>query len=144
MANVDDVAAYITEILGRVPTMKLQKLCYFSHGWNLVWHDEPLFSEEIQAWKNGPVVRHLWNQHQGLPSVATWQSGDSSALMEQEKRTIEIVVNHYKAVSGFELGDESHRHMAWDNHFNPDLPAYLSNEAMPDNEIRDSFVELYA
>lgn len=33
MATVGDVASYILESRGRMTTMKLQKLCYYSQGW---------------------------------------------------------------------------------------------------------------
>ncbi len=48
--SVQDVAAYIIERHGRMSSMKLQKLVYYSQAWHLVWDDEPLFPERIQAW----------------------------------------------------------------------------------------------
>ena len=42
MANVDDVAAYILNRQGPMTAMKLQKLCYYSQAWHLVWDSEPL------------------------------------------------------------------------------------------------------
>lgn len=43
MANVFDTAKYILEFRGKMSTMKLQKLCYYSQAWALVWDDAPLF-----------------------------------------------------------------------------------------------------
>jgi len=60
MASVHDVAAYILREQGAMSTWKLQKLVYYSLAWHLVWDDEPLFEEPIQAWANGPVVRALY------------------------------------------------------------------------------------
>ena len=54
MANVFDTAKYILEQKGDMSTMKLQKLCYYSQAWGLVWDDEPLFDEDFEAWANGP------------------------------------------------------------------------------------------
>ncbi len=42
MATVFDVAAYILENTGSISTMKLQKLCYYSQAWSLVWDDKPI------------------------------------------------------------------------------------------------------
>ena len=52
MANVFDTAKYILEQSGSMSTMKLQKLCYYSQAWSLVWDDSPLFDEDFQAWAN--------------------------------------------------------------------------------------------
>ena len=43
MANVFDTAKYILEQSGPMSAMKLQKLCYYSQVWSLVWDDAPLF-----------------------------------------------------------------------------------------------------
>lgn len=43
MANVFDTAKYILEQSGPMSAMKLQKLCYYSQVWSLVWDDSPLF-----------------------------------------------------------------------------------------------------
>lgn len=68
MASVFDVAAYILERQGPMTTWKLQKLVY-CQAWSLVWDDDVLFPEEIEAWANGPVVRELYNAHRGKRAV---------------------------------------------------------------------------
>lgn len=65
MASVLDVAAYILERRGSMTAMKLQKLVYYSKAWHLVWDEESLFNEPIQAWANGPVVYDLYLEHKG-------------------------------------------------------------------------------
>lgn len=57
MGTVFDAAKYILEKRGAMSTMKLQKLCYYSQVWSLVWDDAPLFDEDFEAWANGPVAR---------------------------------------------------------------------------------------
>ena len=42
MGSVFDTAKYILEKCGTMSTMKLQKLCYYSQAWSLVWDDAPL------------------------------------------------------------------------------------------------------
>ena len=39
--------------------MKLYKLCYFSQGWHLAWTGKPLFSDEFEGWRHGPVSQKL-------------------------------------------------------------------------------------
>lgn len=48
----------------RVPMtqLKLIKLVYIAYGWYLALTNKKLFSEEIQAWKHGPVVRSIYDE----------------------------------------------------------------------------------
>ena len=52
--TVLDVAAYILERQGRMPTTKLQKLVYYCQAWSLVWDERPLFDEPM---RHGPTAR---------------------------------------------------------------------------------------
>nr|WP_293017994.1 type II toxin-antitoxin system antitoxin SocA domain-containing protein [Moorena sp. SIO3I8] len=36
--------------------MKLQKLLYYAQSLHLALYDQPLFDEEIQAWRSGSCV----------------------------------------------------------------------------------------
>ena len=59
MTNIYKVAKYILTKKGKMTTIKLQKLCYYSQAWSLVWDGVPLFKEEFRAWPNGPVSVEL-------------------------------------------------------------------------------------
>lgn len=87
MASVFDVARYILEKQGKMSTMKLQKLCYYSQAWSLVWDDQPLFDEEFRAWANGPVCRELFRETQGqfAAVAADEKKGDSGRLTANQK-----------------------------------------------------------
>lgn len=97
MASVFDVARYILEKQGKMSTMKLQKLCYYSQAWSLVWDDKPLFDEEFRAWANGPVCRELFCATQGQFAVvaADEKRGDSGRLTANQKETIDKVLEYY-------------------------------------------------
>lgn len=48
---------------GKPPTqMKLQKLIFFAHGWNLALTGTPLVDEQFQAWKYGPVIPSVYHE----------------------------------------------------------------------------------
>jgi len=51
-----------------VSHMKLQKLVYYAHGWNLAIQKCPLLNERIEAWKFGPVVPSLYQEFKGVGS----------------------------------------------------------------------------
>jgi uncharacterized phage-associated protein len=48
--------------------MKLHKLVYYAHGWNLALTGKPLIDETIEAWKYGPVVRSLYYEFRDVGS----------------------------------------------------------------------------
>ena len=108
-----DVAAYVLKRQGAMSAMKLQKLCYYSQAWHLVWDDEPLFNERIEAWANGPVVYELFDAHRGLFSVGSWPRGNADALSDSQRETIDIVLNHYGKLSGQDLSALTHSEAPW-------------------------------
>lgn len=115
MATAHDVAAYILEKLGAIPAMKLQKLAYYSQAWSLVWDEEPLFSDRIEAWANGPVIPALYNEHRLQFKVISIPSGDPSALTDTQKETIDKVLGFYGDKSSQWLSDLTHKEDPWLN-----------------------------
>ena len=113
MTNVHDVAAYILDRSGPMTTMKLQKLCYYSQGWSLAWDGVPLFPESFRAWANGPVCYELFDMHRGRFQVSDWPWGDLQRLTQDEKETVQAVLNAYGKLSGQELSDKTHSERPW-------------------------------
>ncbi len=113
MANVLDAAAYILEKQGKMITLKLQKLVYYSQAWSLVWDERPLFDEKIEAWSNGPVVRDLFEYHRGQYYVSEIEAGDSGKLDADQKATVDMVLNHYGDKPAYWLVRLSHSEPPW-------------------------------
>lgn len=113
MATVHDVAAYILEKMGCMTTMKLQKLVYYSQAWSLVWDEKPLFSSPIEAWANGPVVPELYNFHKGKFRVFKWKKGDKVNLTQDERDTIDAVLEFYGNKRSQWLSDLTHQENPW-------------------------------
>lgn len=116
MANVIDVAAYILERTGSVTTMKLQKLVYYAQVRYLVMNGHPLFSDEIQAWANGPVSPRLYHVHAGRYMIGKGglgSSGSAKALSEPERAAANYVVEKLGAYSGEQLRELSHGERPW-------------------------------
>ena len=113
MANVLDAAAYILEKQGRMITLKLQKLVYYSQAWSLVWDERPLFDEKIEAWSNGPVVRDLFEYHRGKYYVSEMEAGDAGKLDADQKATVDMVLNHYGEKPAYWLVRLSHSEPPW-------------------------------
>ncbi|MEO6195694.1 MAG: type II toxin-antitoxin system antitoxin SocA domain-containing protein [Thermoanaerobaculia bacterium] len=113
MATVHDVAAYMLRKQGEMTAMKLEKLVYYSQAWSLVWDEEPLFKEGIQAWVNGPVVPALYRCHRGMFKVADWPEGDPDKLSPKQRETIDAVLSYYGNKSSQWLSDLTHREAPW-------------------------------
>lgn len=113
MANVFDTAKYILEKKGEMSTMKLQKLCYYSQAWSLVW-DDPLFDEDFQAWENGPVCPELFQKTKGRYSVtADDETGGEGDLTDSQKETIDVVLRHYGKHDAQWLSQLTHMEKPW-------------------------------
>jgi len=115
MANVFDVAAYIIQKAGPVSHMKLQKLVYYAQAWSLVWEEEPLFPERIEAWLSGPVVPPLFKRLEGVFKVTLKALGPSNpaSLTETQRDTVDKVLEFYGARDAQWLSDLTHRESPW-------------------------------
>jgi uncharacterized phage-associated protein len=113
MATAHDVAAYILKQRGSMSAMKLEKLVYYSQAWHLVWEDEALFADRIEAWANGPVTPALYKEHRGKLTVGSWQTGDADALRAKQRGSIDAVLNYYGDKTAFWLSELTHRESPW-------------------------------
>ena len=55
-----DIQAADNSQFPKIDPMKLQKLLYYSQAWWLAGMDSDLFSDDIEAWPWGPVVRDIY------------------------------------------------------------------------------------
>ncbi len=114
MVSVLDVAAYILRRFPHpIPAMKLQKLVYYTQAWSLVWDDQPMFKERIEAWANGPVVRQLYNLHRGDFLVRRIPGGFSRKLNATQRETVGAVLVFYGNKSSQWLSNLTHMEDPW-------------------------------
>lgn len=113
--TITDVARIILEKTGPITTMKLQKLCYYSHVWHCFHLNQKLFKEEVRAWSYGPVIYELFDKHRGkyqLNAAEIDVSGESS-LGQASIAVIDQVLAAYGQLSGAQLSDLSHSESPW-------------------------------
>ena len=109
--GVLDVAQYILSKQKPLSKLKLQKLCYYAQAWSLVWDDEPLYGERIEAWAGGPVVPVLYRSFNGKAIVPP--TGDPGRLNDQQRETIDAVLRAYGALSSNALVSLTHQEAPW-------------------------------
>ena len=109
-----DVADYVLQKLGALSAMKVQKLVYYAQAWTLVWTDNPLFWEDIEAWADGPVVRTLYAKHRGhFRLEPAFFEGDPTALSLEQSHAINQVVGFYGTKDAQWLSDLTHMESPW-------------------------------
>lgn len=85
--------------------MQQHKLMYYAQAWSLAWDGIPLFEDEIQAWKDGPVLpslRHL-----------VVQGKADAPLDDRQKSVIDAVMDYYGRMGGWRLSQLSHNETPW-------------------------------
>lgn len=116
MTNIFDVAKYILQKEQKMTAMKLQKLCYYSQAWHLVWEEKPLFLNVFQAWENGPVSPDLYQWHKGqfiVEENETLNSHCDNDLTSDETDTIDCILRDYKKYTAQQLSDLTHQEKPW-------------------------------
>lgn len=117
----------ISGALGRVTQMQLQKLVYFSHGWNLAISGQPLCTDNVEAWDYGPVFRDLYDHAKYFgkdPVTRRIRPDDDTALRffidqnniapfnaeltQQEREIIQNVWDRYAHLNAFEMSNLTH------------------------------------
>lgn len=107
-----DVARYILRHAGPMTTMKLQKLVYYAQAWSLAWDGVPLFSDPIEAWKYGPVVRSLFESHRGRHWIRDIEGSDA-ALSSDQQDTVDAVLERYGPLTAEVLSELTHAETPW-------------------------------
>jgi uncharacterized phage-associated protein len=145
VVSVFDVAQYVLSKLEEpCTTMKLHKLLYYCQAWYLVWEDKPLFKENIEAWANGPVVRALFNYHQGMYWATPEQLtlGNPSKLNDIQRDDINNVLAFYGNKSSQWLINQTHIESPWLNARKGLLPSERGNRIIPLEAISEYYSSL--
>lgn len=132
MTGVHDVAAAVLARTGETTTMKMQKLVYYCQAWHLARHGRQMFPEEIQAWRDGPVVKSLYDAHRGARVVSRWSRGDARNLDVDELETVNWVVSRYGEIDADYLSRMTHT----------DAPWYTARDGVPDNAPSSSPISI--
>ena len=98
--------------------LKLQKLLYYMQGFCVARTGTPLFTENIEAWRLGPVVREVWYECKGFGSkdlpVKDYTGLFSRTILDDYQLSIMRWVYSIRGqLSGNELVDKTHTERPW-------------------------------
>ncbi len=121
MTTAESAARYLLHLaaIDREPSpitqMHLHKLLYFAQGWSLAVEGHPLFDEEIQAWKHGPVVPAIRPAFKrfGQEVISKDEASASGVASRQEQLLLESIWRQYRRYSASGLRAMSHRQSPW-------------------------------
>lgn len=101
------VNTILYEMDNKLTPLQVNKLTYFSHGWLLGLYGRPLISEQVEAWRYGPVVPAVYYalRENGRSPVRFMDYFDClyNGLDDKEKDIIKQVIEGYGSLSGSEL-----------------------------------------
>jgi len=102
----------------RSDIMKVLKLVYISHGFNLAIFNTPLIKEKVQAWQYGPVIPELYFRLKtnDLDTISVFYD-DVQRLEGDEgtKKLLDAVYTKYGKYDGIQLSNLTHQKKTpWD------------------------------
>ena len=112
----------------RIPTvMKILKLTYFTQGFHLALENKPFFTDEIQAWRHGPVVIELYEHlkkkriSEDSPYAIKDKSNEDEYKNVSDKfgyiqgNILKVVFKKYGRLASWHLSDITHEEDSpWD------------------------------
>lgn len=115
-----------------ITNLKLQKLCYYAQGFHLAIYDEPLFSDKIEAWQHGPVIRRLWQEYkgEGRKPLPVPKNGAPCIPDDEISDFLDEVYDVYGQYSAWKLREMTHSEPTWQE--TPKGTGVISHKSMKD------------
>ena len=137
MTSVHDVASYLIAQADKdgnlITHLKLQKLCYYAQGYSLALMAEPMFSEPIEAWEQGPIVRTLHDEYQQYRGTSIPAADEAPEIEPWRARILDMINQRFGWMSLWELRNRTHSELPWQEAWCLEGPdAELDHDAMRD------------
>ncbi|MDB9449909.1 Panacea domain-containing protein [Dolichospermum circinale] len=107
--------AYEDSMEAEMTNMKVQKLLYYSQSLHLAMYDEPLFAEEIQAWRYGPVCPPAYRFYSEFEANQLPVPSQELFLQipDDKKQLLEEVWENFGGYHAYLLSDMTHFEFPW-------------------------------
>lgn len=111
------------------------KILYFSHGWYLSVNNEPLITQEFEAWKYGPVIKVVRDEFKEFESKPITRRATKLNILTNERSIVEpelsdedssfvlSIFNAYHVYDAWQLSEITHEpESPWDRIWNSVSP----------------------
>jgi uncharacterized phage-associated protein len=107
--------AYEDGIEAEMTNMKVQKLLYYAQSLHLALYNEPLFEQEIQAWRYGPVCLPAYSFYRDFEEKQLPIPREESLLQvsPENKELLEEVWGYFGGYHAYRLSDMTHGEFPW-------------------------------
>ena len=136
-----DVAWYLVYYVNssgrKITNLKLQKILYYIQAQSLKQNKKPLFSNPIEAWRHGPVVREVYSyyrEYMNLPITDAFHPTVDD-FTEEEKKLMHIVVEKKLHIDDWELVAKTHEEAPWKNVYGEDGSG-MNKEITPESILK--------
>lgn len=98
-----------------ISDFKLQELLYYAQGCTLALTDKVLFSDEIQAWKNIPVIPAVYYTYKSSDrnGIVFEESFNKPLVDDKTNSILETVYHEFGQYSAWKLQDMIHKETSW-------------------------------
>ena len=148
MKSAVDIARYFLCRVDReagdtISPLKLQKLVYYAQAWSLVFRNEPLFFQDIEAWVYGPAIRDVWHEYKpyhyrDIPPPEELEI----KFAKDEVEVLEEVWDTYGELSARHLKELTHSETPWLNARKDLEPAQPSNNIISHSDMKAFYSEM--
>lgn len=134
------------EVYEGITHLKLQKLLYYAQGISLSMNNIPLFSEKIEAWEHGPVIKEVFKEYKefGKECITVEINDENNAIVNKIendnkcKEILNIVYYNFAIYTAWQLREMTHeKGTPWDITVNKKAEnKYITNDL-----IKKYFIE---
>jgi uncharacterized phage-associated protein len=109
------IRAYEDGLEAEITNMKVQKLLYYAQSLHLALYNEPLFAEEIQAWRYGPVCPPAYKFYCEFEAKQLPIPQQESLLQipPEKKELLEETWEYFGSYHAYKLSDMTHVEFPW-------------------------------
>ncbi|MCO6415163.1 DUF4065 domain-containing protein [Siccirubricoccus sp. KC 17139] len=137
--------------------MAVHKIIYYAHGWYSARHGKPLVRQEFEAWKDGPVLRLVWESLREAGSKPVTERATRFDPVRQVREVVKPnldandhrflgdILSAYGHIHAFELSEMTHAPGGpWDAVWNAPNRKVTLGMRIPHDAIRKHFQKVAA